>query len=169
MMNRKPILLVEGDARDRDLFLEACREAGLGQSPVVARDGEEALRLLSPPLASAAPLHPAVVVFALPALGGMDGLRRFKAAAPDTRPIPVVVFSAARNREDVGPCYAAGANAYVVKPEAFSELVQTVRTIDRFWCGLNRLPSRQKLASVPVRRSDVGGAGNRPAAAVSGP
>ncbi|WP_376966984.1 response regulator [Azospirillum sp. A26] len=168
-MNRKPILLVEGDARDRDLFLEACREAGLGQAPVVVRDGEEALRLLSPPLASAAPLHPAVVVFALPALGGMEGLRRFKAAAPDSRPIPMVVFSAARNREDVGLCYAAGANAYVVKPEAFSELVQTVRTIDRFWCGLNRLPSRQKLASIPMRRSDAGGVGNRPAAAMNGP
>lgn len=169
MTNRTPILLVEGNPRNRDLFLEACREAGLGQAPVVVRDGEEALRLLSPPLASAAPLHPAVVVFALPASGGIEELHRFKAAAPDTRPIPVVVLSAARNREDVGPCYAAGANAYIAKPEAFSDLVQTVRAINRFWCGLNRLPSRQKLASVPVRRSGVNGAGNRPAATMSGP
>ncbi|QCG99340.1 response regulator (plasmid) [Azospirillum sp. TSA2s] len=88
---------------------------------------------------------PAVVVLALtlPALSGVGVLHRIK-AAPATQPIPVVVFSGSRERPFLELCYEIGANAYVVKPAAFSDLVLAVRVLGRFWTGVNRLPSSQK-------------------------
>jgi two-component system response regulator len=94
-------LLVENNAKDRDLFLEAYRETGLVHDLVVARDGEEALKLLLPsPDASAALLRPAVVVLDLnlPTLSGYGVLRRLK-SFPATRPIPVVVFTSSQDRK----------------------------------------------------------------------
>jgi two-component system response regulator len=144
MSDRKPILLVENNAKDRDLFLEAYRETGLVHQLVVARDGEEALHLLFPsPASSAVPLRPAVVVLDLnlPALSGFAVLRRIK-STPATQPIPVVVLTGSQDRRHVARCYRTGANAYVAKPARFSELVQSVRVLGRFWTGVNQLPAQ---------------------------
>jgi two-component system response regulator len=142
-----PILLVENNAKDRDLFLEAYRETGVGHELVVARDGEEALRLLLPsPASSAAPLRPAVVVLDLnlPALSGFGVLRRLKLPLA-TRPIPVVVFSSSQDPRHRALCYELGANAYVAKPVSFFGLVKALRVLGRFWTGLNRVPSHEEL------------------------
>ncbi|MCM8735480.1 response regulator [Azospirillum sp. A1-3] len=148
MSAHNPILLVENNAKDRDLFLEAYRETGLVHDLVVARDGEEALKLLLPsPDASAALLRPAVVVLDLnlPTLSGYGVLRRLK-SYPATRPIPVVVFTSSQDPRHRALCYRLGANAYVAKPVRFSGLATALRVLGRFWTGLNRLPSYEEAA-----------------------
>jgi CheY-like chemotaxis protein len=140
-------LLVENNAKDRDLFLEAIRETELAHDLVMARDGEEALALLFPPsLSSAAPLRPAVIILdlKLPTLGGVGVLRHIK-STPMTQSIPVVVFSSSQDRRHLADCYQAGANAYVVKPVRFSELLKALRVLGRFWTGLNHIPPDQKI------------------------
>jgi len=49
--------------------------------------------------------------------------------------IPVVVFSTSANPKDVGFCYAAGANAYHVKPVRYPDHLQLVIDLVSYWVG----------------------------------
>ena len=59
-----------------------------------------------------------------------DGLRR----------IPVAVLTSSRERRDVDSAYDLGANAYLVKPVDFEELLRMVRSLHLFWLMLNEPP-----------------------------
>lgn len=63
MSDRKPLLLVESNPEDRDLFSEAYQVTGLAHDLIMGPNGEEALRLLHPSsLPSAVSVGPAAVV-----------------------------------------------------------------------------------------------------------
>lgn len=53
---------------------------------------------------------------------------------------PVVIFSGSDRADDITRAYAFGANAYVVKPQEFTELVHAVQTLKAFWFDHVRLP-----------------------------
>jgi CheY-like chemotaxis protein len=76
-------------------------------------------------------------------------------ADPELRPIPVVVFTTSREPADVAQCYRLGANAYVVKPVGFDELVIVLRSIKAFWMELNEPPPAEvseTLKAAPPRK-----------------
>ena len=61
-------------------------------------------------------------------------------ADPTLKAIPVVVFSTSSNPKDVGFCYAAGANAYHVKPVRYPDHLQLVTDLVGYWFGRIVLP-----------------------------
>jgi CheY-like chemotaxis protein len=134
------ILLVEDSVADLKLVEMALAESGGDTVLLHADDGAAALDVLDEVVAGRHP-RPDVVLLDLnmPKASGVDVLRRVK-GDPQLRTIPVVVFSTSRSDVDVAVAYAAGANAYVVKPLDLQRFMTVVRSIEEHWTGVVRLP-----------------------------
>jgi CheY-like chemotaxis protein len=137
------ILLVEDDARDVELTLEALGEYGLAGKVAVARDGAEALDYIHRhgAFSSRPKVYPRFILLDLnmPKLDGVEVARRLK-GDPQTRSIPIVVLTSSCEPCDLHACYECGVNAYVVKPVQFEAFQETVRELTRFWAVLNEPP-----------------------------
>jgi len=135
------IFVVEDDDADKMLFEEACAAGDLGLR-LEFFDGAEALqaRLDQDPVAGTA--RPALILLDLnmPGTSGLEVLQWLRARRASAI-LPVVVFSTSWFEEDVRACYAAGANAFLVKPLRFEELVTTLKAFRSFWVDTARLPS----------------------------
>jgi CheY-like chemotaxis protein len=102
------VLFVEDSAGDALLTKQILTEASLPVKLTIARDGVQALMMLSDPA-----FRPALIILDLnlPTLPGFEVLER------NPRPdIPVVVFSVSANPADHDRAMALGAKEYVSKP-----------------------------------------------------
>lgn len=143
MSEPKRILLVEDSPKDVELTLSSLSPFKLDRQVAVASDGAEALDYLQRTgrFANRPPGHPAVVLLdiKMPKLDGFNVLRSIR-NDPDLRMIPVVILTSSREDRDLRESYQLGANAFVVKPVAFKQFVETVRTVSSFWSQLNEPP-----------------------------
>ena len=143
------ILLVEDNAEDVELTRAAFEAAGVRKRLHIARDGQEALDFLFRRGAFTAAIRPDIILLDLnlPYIKGHEVLRQVK-AAEGLRHIPIVVLTMSQSPEHVVLAYQLGAAAYLPKPVDFQEFVEAVRTLDRFWFGIAKLPGH---SSVPAR------------------
>lgn len=139
----KPILLVEDNPYDQELAMVALSQVNLANDTVVVSDGEEALDYLlcRGAFASRVSGNPAVVLLDLkmPKMDGIEVLRAIRANAV-TQNIPVVMLTGSREEGDLARSYELRANAYVVKPIDFQELLRAVSKLGLFWAVLNEPP-----------------------------
>jgi two-component system response regulator len=135
MSDTSPILLVEDNPDDVALTQRAFARNNIQNEIVVARDGEEALRLLEDGLV------PSLILLdlKLPKLGGLEVLDRMH-ADQRLRMIPTVVLTSSREEEDVVEAYGLGANSYIRKPVDFAGFVDTVRHVGLYWLIVNEAP-----------------------------
>jgi DNA-binding response OmpR family regulator len=117
-----PVLLVADDDEDI-LTLVQLRLSRSGFEVVVARDGEEALRV-------ARERHPdlAVLDWMMPKSSGLEVLRAIRADAA-TADIPVILLTARASEADVQEGLDAGAVDYIAKPFSPQELAARVQAI----------------------------------------
>jgi DNA-binding response OmpR family regulator len=59
---------------------------------------------------------------------------------PELKRLPVVVLTSSKEYADINHVYDLGANAYMVKPVAFDNLVEIVKTLNMHWLILNEKP-----------------------------
>jgi CheY-like chemotaxis protein len=137
------ILLVEDDAHDVELTLNALGEYHLANEVVVVRDGAEALDYLyrRGEFRQRAEGNPVVVLLDLkmPKVDGREVLRTIK-ADDRFRVMPVVMLTSSREESDLVESYKLGANAYVVKPVDFHEFVNAIKQLGAFWAVVNEPP-----------------------------
>jgi two-component system, OmpR family, phosphate regulon response regulator PhoB len=117
-----PILLVADDDEDI-LTLVQLRLSRSGYDVVVARDGEEALRL-------AREKQPDLVVldWMMPKASGLEVLRAIRAGA-ETAEIPVILLTARASDANIAEGLAAGADDYIAKPFSPQELATRIQGI----------------------------------------
>lgn len=131
----RPVLVVEDSDEDWDTVQQAGRQSGFAHRLQRAGSGEEGLRLLRG-TASDDPLVtlPALVLLDLN-LPGIDGHEVLVSIKGDVRlkQLPVVVLTTSSNSRHVESCYAAGANAYHIKPMRYPDHLDTVRTVFQYW------------------------------------
>ena len=77
----------------------------------------------------------------------MEVLRRIKTDA-QLKVVPVVIMTASREERDLAQGYMLGANAYVVKPVDFHELIDAVKALGIFWAVVNQSPPGSASRSV---------------------
>ena len=120
--DRVPVLLVADDDEDI-LALVQLRLSRSGYEVIVARDGEEALRLTEE-------RHPdlAVLDWMMPKASGLEVLRAIRANT-EIADIPVVLLTARASEADVQEGLDAGANDYIAKPFSPQELATRVQSI----------------------------------------
>lgn len=135
------ILVVEDNRADVRLTEAALRHAAVPHRLYVVGDGDAAMCFLRrrPPFAGAP--RPALILLDvhLPRKDGLEVLAEIKDSR-SLHSIPVIVLSTSSRVADVQRAYELRANCYVVKPVDFGEFTEVVRSIDRFWLQVARLP-----------------------------
>jgi CheY-like chemotaxis protein len=140
-MENRRILLVEDDPDDAELIINGLRRSNVGNEIDVVRDGVEALDYLyrRGPFADRPTGDPLLVLLDLkmPRVDGQQVLQEIKADGK-LKHVPVVVLTSSAHERDVTSGYDLGANAYVVKPVHFRDLIDAVAEIGLFWVVVNR-------------------------------
>lgn len=115
------MLIVEDDPKIASFLVKGFQENGF----VVDRsgEGEDALSL-----ASELPYEAMIVDLMLPGMDGLSLIERLRGSGITT---PIIVLSAKRALEDRVVCLQRGADDYVGKPFAFSELLARVQAVMR--------------------------------------
>ena len=132
------LVIVEDSDEDFDTVAEGVTRSGVAVQVRRATTGGAGLELLG----GLAPDRPVLVLMDLntPGIDGREALVALK-TDPALRSTPVVVFSTSANPKDVGFCYAAGANAYHVKPVRYPDHLQLVIELVKYWFGPVALPA----------------------------
>ena len=125
------ILIAEDDSDTAEFISRGLGE--LGHNPVVAKNGREALLLLS-----TGDFELAILDRMLPSLDGIAIVKRARAAEVET---PILMLTALGRINDRVDGLEAGADDYLVKPFAFSELAARI----------NALARRKPLSAQPTR------------------
>jgi len=145
MIQSKTILLVEDNADDVELTLQALKRSNITNEITVMSDGAEALDFLfgtgkhgSRDLS----VMPAVVLLDLnlPKVDGLEVLRRLR-ANDRTRFLPVVILTSSREEQDIVSGYSLGVNSYVRKPVDFTQFAEAVSHLGLYWLLLNETPT----------------------------
>lgn len=142
---RTVVIIAEDDPDDRLLIKDAIKEAGKQSIDVYfVQDGAEMLDFLyhrgKYKDQSKAP-DPELVLLDLnmPKKGGMEVLQEIK-SDPRLRAIPVVVLTTSRAPEHIARSYELGGNGFITKPNTYSELVEVMKNLKRYWFNTVELP-----------------------------
>lgn len=121
------VLLTDDDEDDRDFFAEALEDLDLEYPVEFCKNGVELLdRLYDPTLAI-----PDIIFLDLnmPILSGFETLQQIREDAK-FKDIPVIaIYSTSATIDGVKNTFGLGANAYVVKPIAFSDLKKLLKKV----------------------------------------
>lgn len=138
------VLLIEDSDDDVVLMRRAVLRANLPVEFEVVPDGAAAIdRLIAP----GSPDLPDLVLLDLnlPKLGGLEVLAAIR-AAPRTALLPVVVLTTSIEQSDRREAYRLGANSYLRKPVDYSEFVELMKLVVRYWLETNQAPPRREEA-----------------------
>jgi CheY-like chemotaxis protein len=121
------ILLTDDDEDDRDFFAEALEDLDLDYPVEFCKNGVELLdRLYDPNLAI-----PDIIFLDLnmPILSGFETLQQIRENS-NFKDIPVIaIYSTSATVDGIKSTFGLGANAYVVKPIAFSDLKKLLKKV----------------------------------------
>jgi CheY-like chemotaxis protein len=130
------ILLVEDDEVDIMNVKRAFQKNNIINPLHIASDGLEALTLLrgkndSPPELSP---HQLLILLDLnmPKMGGIEFLQEIRSDLR-LRSIPVVILTTSNQDRDRLEAYQLNISGYILKPVTFSNFVETMATLNRYW------------------------------------
>ena len=132
------ILLIEDNAADVRLTVEALKEARVANRLHVARDGVEAIRMLKEPGTDTPRPDLILLDLNLPRRDGREVLTAIK-QDDALRHIPVVVLSTSQAEQDILHSYRLGANAFITKPVEIDQFFEAVRSLEQFWLAVAKL------------------------------
>jgi len=131
-MNKNgPIIIVEDDSDDQELFTEVFKELNYENEIVFFNDGQEALAYLT------ANTTEPFIVFSdvnMPNLNGME-LRKQIHENENIRvkTIPYLFFTTSAAQEAVVDAYSKSIQGFFVKPTTFKELKNVIKVIVEYW------------------------------------
>src|SRR5690606_14883441 len=103
-------------------------------------DGEDALDFLTD---SDNPRpHMILLDINMPKKSGIEVLDEIK-GNKDLKDIPVVMLTGSGHEDDMRASYKHYANAFITKPESFSEMVAFAHRIEEFWFLSAKLPQEE--------------------------
>jgi CheY-like chemotaxis protein len=135
----RPILVVEDSDEDFETLCRIFARLGLQHPLVRCVTGDEALEYFKHQLA------PLLILLDLnlPATDGREVLIEIK-TDPVMRCTPVIVLTTSSNPRDVRQSYAAGANAYMIKPVNLEKLSADLKAFFEYWLQAVTLPETEE-------------------------
>jgi len=83
------------------------------------------------------PLPSAILLdIKLPKVNGLDVLKQIR-ASKRTSNIPIVMYSSSYRKDDIEAAYQYGANSYLTKPTAFSDMKNQFVNFFNYWIKYN--------------------------------
>lgn len=144
---RVVLLMADDDEDDRLMAKEAVEEAKLASDLRFVEDGEQLMDFLyhrgNYSNGTTAP-RPGLILLDLnmPKKDGREALKEIK-SDPELRHIPIVVLTTSKAEEDVYRTYDLGVNSFITKPVTFEGLVEVMKTLERYWFQIVRLPQKR--------------------------
>ena len=128
------ILLIEDSDLDVEILKRGLRKMGASGSLVRARDGLEALDILTADVNARSLPRPYVILLDInmPRMNGHEFLEVLRRTEP-IKDAQVFVFTTSDSKKDVGRAYQNNASGYIVKPNSSSELSNILESLQRFW------------------------------------
>ena len=138
------ILMADDDPDDRAMTQDAFVESKLANDLRFVEDGEELMAYLKREGKYADPTtspRPGLILLDLnmPRMDGREALKAIK-ADPRFRKIRIVIMTTSKAEEDILRAYDLSAASYITKPVTFDRLVDTVRTMGKYWLEIVELP-----------------------------
>jgi len=136
MKKQETILLVEDDTVDQLTVKRALRDINITNPLKITNNGEEALEYLR----NEKNEIPGIILLDLN-MPKMNGVEFLKIAKNDSRikKIPVIVLTTSKEDRDRINTFDLGVAGYMVKPVAYRQFVEVIRTINLYWT-LSELP-----------------------------
>jgi len=124
-MDSIEVFLVEDNPADVLLVRVALAQVPFPIKLEVAKDGEQALKMLNSP-----DFEPQLIILDLnmPRVDGQTVLQQYR-----RKQIPIVIFSSTQNKTEVQKALDLGAREYVQKPIGFEPYADAVRGIVQRW------------------------------------
>lgn len=131
------ILLVDDNPDDALLMQCAFTEAGFEKPLIVVQDGLEAMSYLEGTgryaNRAAHPLPELLLLdLNLPRMDGLE-LLRWARKEPRFERLPIVIVTGSNDEKLIARAHKLGANAHLVKPVSFKDLVQAIRRQGGLW------------------------------------
>ena len=143
MEKQSKILFVDDSLDDIELTLTAFKECNLSERVDIVCDGKEAIDylLFRGQYANRKKTAPVIILLDLK-MQRLDGREVLKIIrkSKEYSCLPIVILSSSRMETDIAQSYYYGANAYIIKPVDYKELVRVIRGIWYFWSELNTVP-----------------------------
>lgn len=141
------IILADDDPDDTLLVKEALEESQWNHRLHFVKDGQELMDYLcrrgrySDPSTSP---RPALILLDLnmPRKKGWEVLEEIK-LHPDLRRIPIIVLTTSATEADIERSYELGASSFITKPVSFECLVESMKTISKYWFKVVKLPQER--------------------------
>jgi CheY-like chemotaxis protein len=135
------VLLVEDNAADVRLALEAFRDSKKPINLHVVGDGVEAMAFLRQEGAFVHAPRPHVILLDLnlPKMDGREVLTNLKNDIT-LKTIPTIILTRSDAKADIQYCYEQSANCYVRKPNDWDSYHHVVEGINSYWSTLVQLP-----------------------------
>jgi CheY-like chemotaxis protein len=129
------ILIAEDDDGHARLIELHLREAGLANTFLRFRDGQEVLDFLfrqgDGPKRHTGHSYLLLLDIRMPKVDGVEVLRRLK-GDPELHKMPVVVLTTSDDPRAVEACYSLGCNCFVTKPIEFAAFAETLKRLGLF-------------------------------------
>lgn len=128
------ILMVEDNDIEFDILRRGLQKIDAKSNLVRARDGLEALEILSTGSANSALIHPFVILLDInmPRMNGHEFLATLR-EDPQISDSRVIIFTTSDNPRDVVRAYGRNAVGYVIKPDSSQALQKALKTILEYW------------------------------------
>jgi CheY-like chemotaxis protein len=141
------VLVADDDLDDQEMTREAFEESRVLNEVHFVEDGEKLLMYLRRQGRYADPKlspRPGLILLDLnmPLMDGRAALKEIK-RDPDLRQIPVIVMTTSQAEKDIFKSYDEGASSFISKPVKFSELVEIIRSLGRYWLEIVELPEQR--------------------------
>jgi chemotaxis family two-component system response regulator Rcp1 len=136
------ILLVEDNADEAEMTMEALKDGRISNRIHWVEDGEAAISFFRRDARHHSAPRPDLVLLDLnmPRMSGLEVLTMIK-QHPDWRRVPVVIMTSSDNERDIVAAYDRHVNCYVTKPIDMDKFIEVVRSIEDFWLSIVRLPA----------------------------
>ncbi len=134
------ILYIEDNADDADIFSRLIKKLDRPVNYTILNSGSDAVEYLSGRgrFADQSSTLPKLLLLDLNLVGmsGFDVLQ-WARSLDRTRWLPIVAFSTSDNPKDIQQAYAAGINAYIVKPGSYQATGNLLQRLCQFWLNDN--------------------------------
>jgi two-component system, chemotaxis family, response regulator Rcp1 len=137
------ILLVEDNAGDILLTIDALKEGRVSNHVNIVKDGEEAMDYLKKRGQYSNSISPDIILLDLniPKKSGLQVLNEIKNDI-DLKKIPVVVLTSSAADVDIINAYDNHVNCYIRKPVELENFMEVIRKIEDFWLSIVKLPGQ---------------------------
>ena len=120
------VLIIDDDNEDCELFREAINEIDSFIQCIAAKDGKEAINLLTHHLN---PLPDYIFLdINMPIMNGKECLIEIKKHLK-LREVPVIMYSTTSDTKEISGYYKLGAHDFLIKPHNFKKLVEALTSI----------------------------------------